>query len=523
MQIYSSTEPKLWTPASTKTCIENGYCAVNSHNPLLGKCEALFLPICEIFLELIEKPLTAVESAGRAGINFLGSLFDSECSVRNALFYAEKAVSNLIHTPLSILPTPAQYVQQAVATFFDPKAVLPANKIPTLQTDSYTKQFKQFVAKMQDALYGEEKDPTLNPIAARLISPFLSFTDVFLDTLAPMIAAIEKLARAVIQLACALFHKDCSIKGAIYCTKDSLKEIANIGGALALFPFKFLYQTCAIIYDPVETLSIRNFTEVENEESDIDDPILPLDPLEQILEDGVQNYDFSKLSSDDLLKILSRMDDDTIDQISYEKYKEMFPQTDLTEKKLTNLSPHLLNKILEKLPVYALQLIPEKQIQEITCFSKISPCNLSSMFSYNKKEKEEKDKQASRFAAISLRALPSVVTKLQDSYVTSTLQLMSNEQIAKFNWISISGYSMDSFLEGLFHYDPSIEKSKEEAATRFAFIPAANLKPILRHLTFKTKQLISQEQYKDLQQLSLTEGEQKALEKVSANFSSKED
>jgi hypothetical protein len=343
MQVSLFSTPELWVPNKVEGLITNAYKELNTYSLTTGRISALFLPACEILLELIEKPLTAIESVAKSGMNIFGCCFYAECSVKKALFYAEKAVSSLIQTPLSILPAPVQYVQQVSAAFFDPNKASPINAVPTLQTSSYA---KNFFASAQNKLYVEEGAPRFSPLTMSIVSPILSLADVFLDVLAPIASAVEKLARAVMQLAGALFYKSCSIKGAIYLTKEALQEISNAAAALTLSPLKFCYQTCAIIYDPTKAVSIRNLME-RSPKIAID---LDLDTLRNLSKQQIENLDLSKLNLNELCTNLDAAPD----------------KEELLTKFLGNISTEELEKIIENLlPHDLLDYVTHSQITKL--------------------------------------------------------------------------------------------------------------------------------------------------------------
>jgi hypothetical protein len=93
-------------------------------------------------------------------------------------------------------------------------------------------------------------------LLGRIIAPFKALGDTLLDTISAPLAAIDHLARAILNTLGCLFVKEYSLRNALGHWELSLMLSAKTIALVAMSPIKFVYQTCAIWYNPQEAQTI---------------------------------------------------------------------------------------------------------------------------------------------------------------------------------------------------------------------------------------------------------------------------
>src|SRR5688572_1168457 len=68
-----------------------------------GRKMTLKTAFTDVGLETIKPILVAIESLAFTAINLFGFAFDSRCKLGDAIYHAEKTISNVINTPISLL------------------------------------------------------------------------------------------------------------------------------------------------------------------------------------------------------------------------------------------------------------------------------------------------------------------------------------------------------------------------------------------------------------------------------------
>ena len=89
----------------------------NRNYSLLG---LIGIVVIDSALLSIKAPLLALECAALTIINLVGSLFTSECTIREALDYAEQSFHLVIHTPFDLVRTALNIVPQFIRTICNP-------------------------------------------------------------------------------------------------------------------------------------------------------------------------------------------------------------------------------------------------------------------------------------------------------------------------------------------------------------------------------------------------------------------
>ena len=82
--------------------------------------------------------------------------------------------------------------------------------------------------------------------------------DVGLETIKPVLVAIESLAFAAVNLFGFAFKTTCKLGDAIYHGEKTLSNIINTPISLLLAPIKLIYQIAVIYKDPLTAKSIHN-------------------------------------------------------------------------------------------------------------------------------------------------------------------------------------------------------------------------------------------------------------------------
>jgi hypothetical protein len=256
----------------------------------LGRCRAPFLPIREVCIEVVAKPVAAIEAVAKSAMNLFCSRFYEGYSVKNSLFYLERAISHLIDTPLTALMTPFQYIHQVFAVLFYPKVAQslhePAfiagggSKKITILRQSKTgysvvqsgisnlagSTSRRELHRAQQALY--MNCHLYSPFTVRCLSPFLATFDVLLDVMIPVSEVVKNIFCAGSQLLGAAFQLKCpSLKNILYFTSKAHTELSNAAAATFLSPIKLVYQIISIVCNPNNPRSIAGLSAKEEIET----------------------------------------------------------------------------------------------------------------------------------------------------------------------------------------------------------------------------------------------------------------
>jgi hypothetical protein len=293
--------------------------------------EAIFLPICEIAIELIAKPLASIEALRKAVMN----RFFQKSSTADVLFHAEKSIVHLVDTPLSIATTPFQLVHQVFVTTFYPSTASSLSEVPGfIKTTSFT---RSLFNEVQEIFYEEiqKQISNTNPLLARGICSIVGTLDVAIDTLIPVIETMENLFYAVKHLIETFACKPRrSLKGVLYFISQTRMGVANSISALCMSPIKLIYQISSAIYNPYKVQSIASPTEAKELEI-FWDSVETLETQEQIQKFLLKipchilqkSLDTGSLSSKKLLSSISaeQIQELSLWSISRKDLNAMFP------------------------------------------------------------------------------------------------------------------------------------------------------------------------------------------------------
>jgi hypothetical protein len=248
------------------------YEGLQSNSLWLGRCRSPFLPLREVATEVVSKPIAAIEAIVNSFLQLTYSLFNKNYSVQNSIFYLEKSIAHIIDTPLAALASSYQYIYQVFSIAFDQKNALSFKELSKSMQIAFEPSdlMARAIYDNQLELYlppedVEETDqPYFSSWIYRCISPMIAFIDVTLDTLSPIADSVESIFYATKQLFGAIARKpEHSIKGSIYFINKAHISISKAVAAIVMSPIKLVYQTCAIIQDPINISTIAGPLEEE--------------------------------------------------------------------------------------------------------------------------------------------------------------------------------------------------------------------------------------------------------------------
>jgi hypothetical protein len=521
--VRESLQPSLVTLRIADSHKQAMYEGLRGHDPWLGRCRALFLPIREICLDAISKPLAAIESLALAPIQLVGSLFFKSCSVQDSVFYLEKAVANLVDAPFSLVTAPFRYLHQVGAILFYPKEATCFRAYPggSQESSFIRKSFQKF----QNSLYPQENSPCKSPLLSRALSLPIAFVDVLADTVCPVAETAWNVCAIFQQLfGIPVSPKKHTLKGVIVAAEKAHLGVANTLAAIATSPMKLVYQTLAIFCDPTKVQSISRRSE--------------LDAIQELqkIEDGaeLESY-FAKMPPSYCEKIINQ---EYRDCIPLEKFREftwqslrdklgvIFPLKDGEKpshdavERFQTLPVNLLRDGIMKgdLSPSWLQYAAKEQIQKL---------NLRGMaeklFPANKYDRNEKNLFQTFPAEIFSNKTMFTYIRLKSSYLDNTgtlrnsedkticftdkiariecefdkyLPFLSKEQIQNG---ALSSPQMRFLADRIFPEEIPPTMSEKEFTDRIQSIPVDVLIEIFnRHKFMKNYNYVSSEQYKKI-------------------------
>lgn len=214
--------------------------------------------------------------------NFTSNIEDPSIhSVKGSLLYTEAAISQAIFTVPTTILAVAKLVHQLGGHFFYTDKTYSIGlrsereNSPPAWVHICRTGVEEDGKNLQDMLYKwtrsfTKQTETHKPdnVSPRLLSPFIAFADVVLDTLSPLAGTIETVCRTVAHLFGALTgHEDSSLRKVIVHTDLAFFKASQTASAVLMAVPKFLQKTCAILYDPEHAYSIRAFSSPENSET----------------------------------------------------------------------------------------------------------------------------------------------------------------------------------------------------------------------------------------------------------------
>ena len=95
-----------------------------------------------------------------------------------------------------------------------------------------------------------------NTMKGRFTAIPVAVADVALDTIRPLLSAVEFVALTVINIIGKIFcYPKCTLKGALSYVEGALTSISILPAKVVLAPLKLLYQVGAGLWDPIKVES----------------------------------------------------------------------------------------------------------------------------------------------------------------------------------------------------------------------------------------------------------------------------
>jgi hypothetical protein len=257
--VESSMQPILSTLQAADSHKISLYKGLNSCEPGLRRCRALFLPIREIVTDLVSKPLAVIESVALSIIHLFGALFSKDYTVKDSVFYLEKAVANLVDIKLSLAVIPFRYIHQVGAIAFYSEGAGCFRSYPSGCQD--VSDIRDLFQDLQDNLYPQENKPCTSPLFSRCVSLFTASADVIIATLSPMLETVEGIVTIVPILFNAMIGGHSTLRSVLNVAERTHMAMADSYAAVITAPVKLVYQIFAIMYDPKSVRSIARKSE----------------------------------------------------------------------------------------------------------------------------------------------------------------------------------------------------------------------------------------------------------------------
>ncbi len=232
-------------------------------NPILGRLLSIPVSIIDVAVDSLKFPLVAIECVVLGFIHLVGALFSNRYTLKNALQYADFALSRIVVTPIKLGMAPIKIVFQFFAILIDPKKVQSINmRYPTFKQGSRDERVAFIVLHnvtlAQRDIYCYFNNFCLaRPLLGRLVSIPVLIIDVGLDTFKTPASAIEYLVEIPINLIGALFSNKCSLKKVVLYADLAFSKIAETLINFAIAPIKMVFQFSAIQIHPEKVLSIN--------------------------------------------------------------------------------------------------------------------------------------------------------------------------------------------------------------------------------------------------------------------------
>jgi hypothetical protein len=231
--------------------ISKSYARLNQCSTFTGRILSIPLAIVDIFLGVLILLCISIEHFIRSIVNLVSApLFWKDYPIKRSLEHGENAIAAALYVVNIWVIAFIKLTYQVLHIVFDPKQATPSFALCREVVKNCTLSPK--MEEWQEGLFLKMQSKKVGiSLLIRIFSPAISLFDGIMDVVRNTIKSYEHAARSLIHLVGACFFpKRCSLRKALGHLEISLYSGVRAGACILMLPFKFIYLTLVILWDP---------------------------------------------------------------------------------------------------------------------------------------------------------------------------------------------------------------------------------------------------------------------------------